>query len=142
LITGGSEHIVATMSSETRSLRFWSEADGKRVPVVLTVTPQLVILNVTIGGEKAAVSDLVGNVASDGARITAIPNPRVAKLMRFFSEETPCWFEGCAEMRAEFYHDIDSLEKSAEAVGAECRNCDRGEVIKRYIARLIELGVE
>lgn len=133
---------LAAMSNDTRSLRFWSEADGKRVPVVLTVTPQLVILGVTIGGAPVTVNDLAGTVASDGVKITAIPNKRVAKLMRFFSTETPCWFDGCAELRDAFYREVSDLEEAAARAGAECRTCDRGEVIQRYVAKLLELGVE
>ncbi len=69
------------------------------------------------------------------------PTTEIAKLMKFFSPTTECWFEGCTEMREAYTKEIEALEAAAAAAGTECRECDRGAIVRRYLTRLYTMKV-
>lgn len=69
--------------------------------------------------------------------IKSVP-PMQRDLARFFaSTESPCWFAGCEEVRAEFKKAID------EAGGENgCKGCTRGRIIQQFTPLVEKLLTE
>lgn len=69
--------------------------------------------------------------------IKSVP-PIQRDLARFFaSTESPCWFAGCEEVRAEFKKAID------EAGGENgCKGCTRGRIIQQFTPLVEKLLTE
>ena len=55
------------------------------------------------------------------------------QLYRLFSKTAPCWFEGCEELRREYFEEKEKLE-------SDCPPCGRGALIRKYLARMQELN--
>lgn len=41
---------------------------------------------------------------------------------------SPCWFEGCEELRAAYHAELDQSQKRSG-----CSNCERGAINKKYL---------
>jgi len=70
--------------------------------------------------------------AAGNTTITA--DPSVQKQFKFFSKETPCWFEGCEELRKEYYHELETMEQDPN-----CSNCAKGKLVNKFLLRVIEM---
>jgi hypothetical protein len=58
--------------------------------------------------------------------LTKIP-PLEQKLLTFFTDSAPCWFDGCEELRAQYNAEL-------EARGGEtCPGCKKGAIIRKYM---------
>jgi hypothetical protein len=55
---------------------------------------------------------------------------REQKIMTFFSDLTPCWFDGCEELRKEYKEDY------AKIGGANCKACTHGALIRKYMEKV------
>ncbi len=47
-------------------------------------------------------------------------------VMRFFSPASPCFFEGCETLRAQYFSRVAELDKTA------CPACHKGELVRWY----------
>lgn len=55
--------------------------------------------------------------------------PEFLEVFKFFSEHTPCWFEGCEELREQYNKELEDL-------GDDCKECDKGALIRKYHAKV------
>lgn len=51
-------------------------------------------------------------------------------VYRFFSPSSPCWFEGCEELRERFDAEVQEAQSRA---GEACSGCLRGPIIRKYV---------
>lgn len=51
--------------------------------------------------------------------------------IKFFSD-SPCWFEGCEELRTQYQDELTKLES------ANCKSCEKGALIRKYLKLLAE----
>lgn len=74
--------------------------------------------------------DAEGNVTVD---------PSAQKLFRFFSKETPCWFEGCKELREAYDTELEAalavLEEDPNCSGC-AKNKVKSKMINKYLAQV------
>jgi hypothetical protein len=61
-------------------------------------------------------------------------SPEVMEAMRFFSPYSPCWFEGCNELRTRFQEEESEMLKTPN-----CPNCYRGRLIRKFLPEVQEL---
>lgn len=64
--------------------------------------------------------------------ITSVP-PRESKIFSFFSRMSPCWFEGCEELKTQYFEELQQLKD------AKCKACDEGKLIRKYRGKINEI---
>jgi hypothetical protein len=69
----------------------------------------------------------------EGVSVVTGVSPQFQEMMKFFSLDTPCFFEGCEEMREKYKKDLDKLG------GDGCKGCKKGALIRKYIPFLKRL---
>jgi hypothetical protein len=47
------------------------------------------------------------------------------RILGFFSPSTPCWFQGCEELRKQYQVEEGALD-------ANCPDCQKGAIIRKY----------
>jgi hypothetical protein len=73
------------------------------------------------------------DIIENGNRRTIINvTPAEQEVFKFFSKHSPCWFEGCNELRASFALEESELPK-------DCPACHRGALIRKYLPKVKEL---
>jgi hypothetical protein len=97
---------------------------GGRTRWKFVVDEQGTILEETPAPE-ALTEGVTVTTAPDGTkRITAV-SAEERKVLSFFVDSAPCWFEGCDELRAKYQDEVAKL-------GAGCPSCQKGAVIRKY----------
>jgi hypothetical protein len=62
----------------------------------------------------------------NGENIVTGFNPIMLETFKFFEDATPCFFDGCEELRAQYNAEV-------EAKGANCPACQKSEVRRKYM---------
>lgn len=62
-----------------------------------------------------------------GQRTVTKVSPEQQKILGFFVASTPCWFEGCNELREKYLAEV-----AAQPAG--CPDCQKGAIIRKYKA--------
>jgi hypothetical protein len=138
------------MSEEEKATRMRVYLPG-RIPVTLWVDRKLNVTRVegaTItpseassdgrqlpqDDERLLSSDLGMRVErnEDGGMTLKSIDGKTREIMPFFSK-VPCWFRGCEELRAKYEAEVEAKIDAATQEGRECRDCETGEVMRKYI---------
>lgn len=80
---------------------------------------------------------VVSEVCEDGngGSVAMISSGVIAPhRLKLFLPEAACWFNGCAELRAAYFRDIEQLPP-------DCPMCEQGKIQRRYLDYMAELGV-
>ena len=51
------------------------------------------------------------------------------EVFRFFSDASPCWFDGCKELRAKYNEDLEEMQKAIPGF-------QRSDLIKEYVIKV------
>jgi len=94
---------------------FRRRASGEKYPIKLLLDDERVI----IGEEELQDNSMPHSDMPDQHALN--------KIMPFFSKETPCFFDGCEEMREAYYAELQSRG------GDGCPGCVRGAINRKYI---------
>lgn len=63
-----------------------------------------------------------------------IVSDKAQRDMQLFVPSVEPWFEGCAELRAEYNAELAVMEAKGD-----CKGCEKGELIKKYLHKLAKL---
>lgn len=63
-----------------------------------------------------------------------VVTPVAKRDIRFFGD-TPCWFEGCEELRSQYKRELEDLRKEDKY----CKGCDKGGLMRKYLQLLQEM---
>lgn len=74
---------------------------------------------------EATTDGVTVTTAPDGARHITAVSAAERKVLSFFVDSTPCWFEGCTELRDRYQAELTKL-------GTNCPTCQKGAVIRKY----------
>jgi hypothetical protein len=121
--------------SEITKLFLYRMQDGVKTPVEIGIDANKVI--VYEREVEDAVRDASGHTLGvttemrDGKKVITHVSNATATAMRFFSTESPCWFEGCEELRAKYAQELESIG------GDACPACKRGALTRKYLPMVI-----
>lgn len=59
---------------------------------------------------------------------TAVPDDLTKRDIRLFTN-TPCWFEGCEELRRAYEGEVQRINSKADG----CKPCEKGAIIRKYL---------
>lgn len=123
-----------------KTLYLYRMHNGQRVRVTFELDEQMTILKETISSPTPITPPTLDpqhealrqrGVIVEGNLITHIPD-KEQQLFRFFGKETPCWFDGCEELRAQYAAEIANL-------GDTCPTCMQGAIIRKYRDKVEEM---
>ena len=68
--------------------------------------------------------------------VTAVDVDAITRRdIRLFTDTTPCWFPECEELRRRYKEDLADMERQTlELEGRECKGCEKGVLIRKYMA--------
>lgn len=134
------------MRDRPRTLLVYRKAeDGKLIPIEIRFDSDHMLISME---EQDTVQESHYKRARERMRIASdnqaqnliIKNNSQAKVIRpseedrtimpFFSMETPCWFDGCEDLREEYKSRLEDMG------GVACKNCDKGRLNKEFITRV------
>lgn len=121
--------------SEKR-LRLWYEVKGSRIPVDIFTDSSLTIKWIQVGDASVHLEDFLKGRNVSGVHAG---DPDVPGYSPLFSD-APCWFEGCAELRAAYNKEIEDEVALAKVEGRPCTSCDQGAIRRKYIAIMRQNG--
>lgn len=97
--------------------------DGSKTRWRFVLDDARTIVEETLDPEEAV--PVATEAAPGGGRVITSVSPEERKILGFFVDSTPCWFENCEELRAKYKAEIENL-------GSECPACQKGAVIRKY----------
>ncbi len=119
-----------------KKLRLWRELDGRRVPVDIFTDSGLTIKKIQVGESVVNLDALITSVGFTGVNAG---DPDIAGYSPLFSA-TPCWFEGCNQLREQYQTEAANLASKMAAEGQRCTTCDLGDIRRKYIALMRASG--
>jgi hypothetical protein len=106
---------VRTSSGETESATIFTDEQGF---VKTVVNVESLVSVATVSAKKLSVNPNTQLIVTD----------EVKRNMKFFSEHSPCWFEGCEKLRELYKKEVTELESNGN-----CQGCQKGAVIRKYL---------
>jgi len=116
---------MADPAKSQRAVMYYRMVDGEKVRYRMLLSNEMVLIS-----DEPYVAQ--------AKEVTLTPKQKTA--MRFFSKATPCWFEGCEQLRQAYDAEIEALHASAKAKGVPCKGCQTGAVILKY-RKLVEAAL-
>lgn len=108
------------------------DTDGRRTRWAFELDDRMTILSESPVEEQTTSIPGVRTAVVDGRRQVTQIDPQTQRAYQFFLPDNPCWFDGCDELREEY-------EQAVEARGSDCPACKKGELIRKYLPRVLEL---
>lgn len=97
-----------------RTLYIYRERDGKRQRYALHLDDRMTVKSLQ---------------RVDDTQPANVKSPVSKDIIPFFVDSSPCWFEGCEELREEY-------RKELEKLGTNCPGCQRGALMRKFAPRV------
>ena len=150
----------ASLDNDTITFHIYRRLEGVRVPCRLVLmrgsydvvsekcapppTPQIgrpeIQEDITPVLKTAADLQIPVQVSPDRQQVHVVSGnvpQSTQNMLQFFQLDQPCAFLGCAEMRTSYAKELEELENQPGG----CRDCDRGELIRKYMTVMQKRGV-
>jgi len=121
----------------TRKIRFFRlDENGNRVPHTLVLTLDLVEVSCLPDAPPPIDPGIELYNREKDVGVVATKEPRII-FARWVTESFPeNPIPGTDELRQEYFKALAAMKQKAEDEGVECRNCDLGNLMRSYKAKL------
>ena len=120
------------MSTKLSTLYLWREIDGERKRFEFKVDANMTIHSEIEKPEAEYLKHTT--TGKKGGKQTRVIKPiteEQKEVLKFFSTLTPCWFEGCEELRSQYQEDLK--ERGGDK---GCTSCQKGALMREYMEKV------
>ena len=123
--------------------RFFRMEGNIKVEWKFVIDNMVIIDEIRVGPEQGPVTNVPDSAQShvsemrargvemhmENGRTVITSMPQIEQDVYKFFTATPCWFEGCEDLKKSYNEQLTDL-------GDDCRNCDKGALMRKMIPHI------